>query len=77
MSGRSAKKRANQAAEEARTEAANYRAQTSILQKRTDDQAKKAQRILLRTLRSRGAGFFETDFNTSGTTLGGAGSTLG
>lgn len=76
MGGKSARRRANDAAQEAREEAANYRAQTSLIQKRADAQAKKAQRMLLRTLRSRGAGFFETDFlNTS--QLGGEGGTLG
>lgn len=78
MGGNSAKRRANAAAEESRVEAANYRTQTSILQKRTEDQAKKAQRLLLRSLRSRGAGFFETDFlSTSASSLGGNGGTLG
>ncbi len=76
MGGKSAKRRANAAAEEARNEAANYRAQTDILKKRTEDAAKKAQRLLLRSLRSRGAGFFETDF-AQPSTLGGEGGTLG
>lgn len=78
MGGSSSKRRANQAAEESRVEAANYRAQTSLLQKRTEDQAKKAQRMLLRSLRSRGAGFFESDFtNNAASSLGGEGGTLG
>lgn len=76
MGGKSAKRRANAAAEASRAEAENFRQQTSILQKRTDEQARKAQRLLIRSLRSRGAGFFETDFN-SASSLGGSGSTLG
>jgi hypothetical protein len=76
MGGKSAKRRANAAAEESRQEAANYRAQTSILKKRTEDEIKKSQRLLLRSLRSRGAGFFETDFMNPNQ-LGGEGGTLG
>ena len=62
MGGNSAKRRANQAAESSRVEAESFRQQTTILQKRTDAQAKKAQRMLMRSLRARGTGFFETDF---------------
>ncbi len=75
MGGRSAKRRANQAAEASRVESENMRQQTAILQKRTEDASKKAQRVLMRSLRARGAGFFETDFAPAAT-LGGGG-TLG
>ncbi len=76
MGGKSAKRRANQAAEESRQAAADYRTQTTILKKRTEDEIKKSQRMLLRSLRSRGAGFFETDFMNA-SKLGGEGGTLG
>lgn len=76
MGGKSAKRAANQAAESSRIEAENYRQQTSLLQRRTEDQSKKAQRLLMRSLRARGAGFFETDF-APGSTLGGNAGTLG
>lgn len=72
MGGKSAKRAANQAAEASRAEASNLREQTSILQRRTEEQSKKAQRLLMRSLRARGAGFFETDFADSA--LGGASS---
>lgn len=75
MGGKSAKRQANQAAEQSRVEAENMRKQTAILQKRTEDQALKAQKMLMRSLRARGAGYFETDFTPSAT-LGGGG-TLG
>ena len=75
MGGKSAKRQARAAAEASREEAANLRSQTEILKKRTESQAMKAQRILMRSLRARGAGFFETDF-TPADTLGGGG-TLG
>ena len=76
MGGKSARRRANAAADASRAEAENFRQQTSILQKRTEEQARKAQRLLIRTLRSRGAGFFESDFSSS-SNLGGSGGTLG
>lgn len=62
MGGKSAKRQARAAAEASREEAANLRSQTEILKKRTESQAMKAQRILMRSLRARGQGFFETDF---------------
>ena len=77
MGGRSAKRAANQAAEASRAEAANYREQSALLQRRTEDQAKKAQRVLMRSLRARGSGFFETDFTPgSAVPMGGAGGTF-
>ena len=71
MAGKSAKREARAAAEASRTEAQNYRTQTAALQKKTELAQVKAQRLLMRSLRARGAGFFETDF------LGGESSTLG
>lgn len=75
MGGRSAKRRANQAAEQSRVESENMRQQSAILAKRTEDQARKAQKLLMRSLRARGSGYFETDF-VPANTLGGGG-TLG
>lgn len=71
MGGRSAKREARAAAEASRTEAANFREQTASLQKRTELAAAKAQRTLMRSLRARGSGYFESDF------LGGTNDSLG
>lgn len=71
MAGRSARREAKNAAAASRAEAENFRQQTASLQEKTARAQIKAQRMLMRSLRSRGAGFFETDF------LGGDNNPLG
>lgn len=74
---KSARRAANAAAEQARQEAARFRHETDLLKRRTEDERLRAQRILMRALRSRGGGIFESDFLSQfGSTLGGTG-TLG
>jgi len=78
MGGGSGRRQARQAAEQSRVEAETARQQAAIIQKRAQDSALKAQRVLMRSLRSRSAGFFETDFTTGGAGgLLGGGGTLG
>jgi len=60
--GRSGRKESIQAAQESKEEAARYRAQTEALQKQTAAAQMRAQRVLMRSLRARGSGFFESDF---------------
>jgi hypothetical protein len=59
--GGGAKRQAAQAAEQSRAEAAAYRIETANLQRKTDAASAKAQRVLMRSLRARGGGFFESD----------------
>lgn len=48
--------------------------QTKVLRARSDKEAIKAQRILMRLSRASGGGYFGTDtFGTDATTLGGSG----
>jgi hypothetical protein len=78
MAGKSAKRQAKAAAEASNVEAGRLAEQTTLLKKRTEATALKSQRILLRALRSRGGGFFETDTQSTtgaqGDNLGAAGS---
>ena len=71
--GKSAKRAASDAAAASREEAARYREATAMVKQRTEQERLKAQRLLMRSLRSRGTGIFESDFIS---TLGGQG-TLG
>jgi hypothetical protein len=71
MGGKGARRSAQAAADASRAEAQTLREQTSLLQQTTQRQAERAQRILMRSLRARGTGIFETDFTPAG--LGGAG----
>lgn len=72
MSGASRAKRQAKAAaaqsEQARIELAQ---QTEFLRKQSEDEKKRANRLLLRSVRAAGGGFFETD--SGGQTLGGTG----
>ena len=71
MAGRSARREAKNAAAASRAEAENFTQQTASLQEKTARAQLKAQRMLMRSLRTRGSGFFESDF------LGGSGDALG
>lgn len=73
MGGGKARRQAQAAAEASNREAAAYREQTDLLRRKIETQAMKAQRILMRGLRARGQGIFETDFIQS--PLGGTGTT--
>lgn len=74
MGGKGARREAQAAAETSRREAEALRQQTVLAQTRADEAAKRAQRLLMRNLRARGGGLFETDFMAdAGSTLGGGG----
>ena len=65
MGGGSARRRAEEAAEASRREATNLREQTKILERRTQRDAKKASNIMMRALRARGGGFFQSDTSST------------
>lgn len=71
--GKSARREARAAAEESRKESEVFRQQSLSLSQKADAEAKRAQRLLIRALRARGSGYFETDFTSQNQTLGGGG----
>lgn len=68
MSGRGARRQANQAAEESRIQAAELQKQSNILKRRQENDSRKSQKLLIRALRAQGGGIFESD--TLGATRG-------
>lgn len=62
MGGGSARRRANEAAEKSKREAQRLRGETDALQRRTRLDTERAQQIMIRSLRARGGGVFESDF---------------
>jgi len=77
MGGKGARREAQAAADTSRREAEALRQQTVMAQARADDAARRAQRLLMRNLRARGGGLFESDFVADGSTSLGGGGTLG
>lgn len=68
--GKAARRQAEAAAAQSREEAARLREQTEILKNQTKQQKQKSQTIMMRALRARGGGFFETDQLGGGGSLG-------
>ena len=69
--GKRARRAANAAAEASREQANLLKEQTNQLRKQAERNAMRAQKILFRSLRARGGGFFESD--SSNSLLGGSG----
>jgi hypothetical protein len=76
MGGNGARRSAEQAANEARIEAQEAKKQQAISERRIQQERKRANQIYMRSLRSRGGGFFEDVAPSVRTGLGQTGNTL-